>query len=604
MYNYETIFVSGNPDIYPLEYYDEHNKCFDGIVPEIYKEFSKEYSYRIVYIDHKDVDMRIEDLENSQADIISGISAYDDYVYGDTEEFFNIMTAKIDGEDLSFSIMVTDNASKDFKKDFTEYMNKVYENKDISHLIKEYSIQTQKNNDTLYSYATFYSVFIIIILIVIISSLIKKVAGLKKRAYLDNVTGINNYDYLLKNYTKKISEKERVLYNVIYIEPDTDTIYRMSNRNNVEDYFRHIAFVINNYTNDDNDIVIKLQNENFVIFKMIGNSEEIYNWIEKLITSIESFSSKFNKNYPSRAWAGIYELKNNDNDINEIIKKAKYSCYYAKNNHLSYSKCNMEIYNEFYEKNLLEDRIETGLLKNEFVPYMQFILESKTGKIKGAEIVSRWNHPYRGMIYPDKYIDIMEKNNYIQSLDFKMLEKACEILEKIYKEKPVDNDFFLTCNFSRYTISTEKFINTFNDIINKYSFPRESLLIEVNTARNLTGNTSIENVFSVKDIGVKVIMDDFGIGYMENSQTNFEKYDGYKIDKDIIEYIESENGRVIVNGFLSIFNHLGRISFAEGVDTFEKATILKNIGCNYIQGNYFYYPVPVEEAFNTLNITV
>ena len=599
----EIIFISANPDIYPLEYYDKVSGEYKGVIPDLFSEFCEEYYYKVVYLNHEGKDERLDDFKDSQADIVSGVSFYDEFKVSESDELYKVMTSDVDGEEFTVSILVTDRASKEFKDDFNEFMNLAYDNKYISSLLYKSRVNGQQATNKMSTYFGINMFFVFSIFVIIIILFINKIKKLKNNEYIDSETGLNNYYYLVDNYRNLISVNTRVLYYVIYIEPDTDTIYRISNRSSVEKYFKHIVAILDNYTNKD-DVVVKLTNDKFLVLKMAINYNEISAWMQTIMNAIQDFSEKYHENFQSRAWAGLYRLKKTDEDIDRFIEQAKYSCYYAKENNKDFAKCTSEIYDQYYKKNMLEERVKTGLNKNEFVPYMQFIVDAKTRTIKGAEILSRWKHPYVGILYPESYLDVMEKNNYIQYLDFAMLEDACQILESIYEN---DNDklknFFITCNFSKLTISSVDFEKLFTDIVRTYNFPHKALVIEVNALRNSIGPISTSNTHIIKEFGAQLVLDDFGTGYLEMGKYGFEKYDGIKTDKTIVRNIEHDSGKNLIHGFQTICKNMSIESYAEGVTNEEQCLILNEYGYDYIQGDYIYSPIPVEEAFDILGVS-
>ena len=596
----ETIFISGNPDLFPLEYYNKYKETYEGVVPSLMEEFSNNTTYEIVYIHHNGEDNREEDYKNNQADIISGISSKEKIYQESDEEKITLLTSIIDGDEYSFSLLLTNNVTDEFRNEFCSFMREASANNETAELIEKSSIQSQNNKDKLDNYFYINTLVILIIFIVTVFYFVKKIHKLKEKDLKDSLTGINNYEYLIQYYPKKITENIRVMYHAVYIEADTEIIYKIASRKEVDDYISYISNVLCNNTND-NDILARLSDDRLIVFKNLGNSNDIYKWTENIMSIIENYGHERKKYFPSKAWAGIYELKKDDDDLNEILKKTKYSCAYAKENALIYAKCNDEIYNMYYEKNKLEERIKNALINDEFIPYISFIKSTRTGMIEGCEVVSRWQHPYRGLLTPEHYIDLMEDNQLIQYLDYKMMENSCKILEKVYngREDSVIG-FFITCNFSRKTIFSPDFVGEFTEILSKYSFPHQSLIIEVNAIRNYSGSFETENDSIIKNTGVRLVRDDYGTDNIELTKMQFEQYDGIKLDKLLVAQAEDNCGKVLIKSTVNMCHEMNKVVFAEGVEDENIAEMLSNMEVDYIQGSYIYYSLPENVAFKVL----
>ena len=596
--NQEVIIVSGNPDLFPLEYCDSRTSGYNGVIPELYKKFSEESNYKIEYIDNGSTDRRIENYEDSQADIISGVVSDELIQAKEDESEIIIMYSTIDGVQYDFKIIISERASNAFKNEFTEFIKRESEEKEITNILETVSVKSERSKDMMGTYILFNTLAISILFVIVIAALINKIKKLKRREYMDSVTGINNFQYLQNNFAKKINDKTRILYHVVYIEPDIKTIYRIADRNEVEKFFKYIVGILYNHTNN-NDMVVKLTDDNFLVLKQADNKEDVFKWTETILTEIEEYTAKMNKNFISKAWAGIYSLSKKDTDLDSIIEKAKYSSEYARENNRVYAECNAEIYNMFEERTRLEDRIRTALFEDEFIPYVQFITDTKTGKIAGGEVVSRWQHPYRGLLLPEKYIEIMENNQYIQPLDFKMLEKACELLEYIYS-KNNRNDFFLACNISRKTLISYNFSKSLNELISNYHFPRNALVLEINAERHYTGDIGFVKDDILKNTNCRFTLDDFGTGHMAFIDINIENFDIIKIDKKLVNIINTDIGEKIIRGLINTSHDINKTVFAEGVDTQSIYDKLINLGCDFVQGKKVFYALPAAEAIKEL----
>ena len=126
--------------------------------------------------------------------------------------------------------------------------------------------------------------------------------------------------------------------------------------------------------------------------------------------------------------------------------------------------------------------------------YIQFFIEAKTLKIVGGEALSRWEHPQMGFLSPSRYISLLEADGRIGSLDLYILEKTCAFLEEL--DRNGIKDFFISCNFARKTFAAADFTGKCIDVIEKYSFERRMLALEV-TESQLIDSKEAENMLKI-----------------------------------------------------------------------------------------------------------
>ena len=254
-----------------------------------------------------------------------------------------------------------------------------------------------------------------------------------------------------------------------------------------------------------------------------------------------------------------------------------------------------DYYSAFENDKALVNDIEQGLKNDEFKMYLQFIVDNKTNHIVSAEALSRWERADGEIIFPGKYISVMEKAGIITKLDYYMFEKACK---KLSEWKGSDfGAFSISCNFTRSTISEEDFVAKLKDISDRYSFDRSQLIIEItedSIEKNL--DIAIKNIFRVKELGFSIALDDIGSGY--TSLVNLCEYpiDIVKIDREILLMANGERGKKLFCGIISLAHYLNLKVVCEGVETEEQNTLVYQSDCDFIQGWYYSKGLPEDKA--------
>ena len=241
---------------------------------------------------------------------------------------------------------------------------------------------------------------------------------------------------------------------------------------------------------------------------------------------------------------------------------------------------------------------EKGIKRGEFKIYMQFFVGARTHKVVGGEALSRWDHPKLGMLNPSRYISLLEASGRIGKLDFYILEKTCEFLEKL--DGCGVNDFFISCNFARKTFSSPDFAQRCIKIMKKYKFKRRLLVFEVTESQLIDSGEAgnmLKNIVDIRNYGAAVMFDDFGMGFSSYHDLQNYPMDGLKLDKELIDSIESENGRIIISALIDTGHKMGLAVLAEGVEKDRQIEILTELDCDVFQGFRFYVPLPEDEAY-------
>ncbi|MBP3626615.1 MAG: EAL domain-containing protein [Clostridia bacterium] len=230
--------------------------------------------------------------------------------------------------------------------------------------------------------------------------------------------------------------------------------------------------------------------------------------------------------------------------------------------------------------------IRKGFENQEFKMYLQFIVDSKEGKISSAETLSRWVNSSGEVVFPGTYIGIMEKSGLITRFDYYMFEKVCQKLSE-WKDSEL-SDVALSCNLTRITISEKDFSEKIEEISNKYDFDRSKLVIEI-TEDSIEKNLVVAmfNIIKIKKLGFRIALDDIGSGYTSLVSLCEYPIDVVKIDREILLLAATEKGKKLFLGIVSLAHYLNLKVVCEGVETEEQNKLVSESDCDYIQGWYY-----------------
>lgn len=416
----------------------------------------------------------------------------------------------------------------------------------------------------------------------------------------DYLTDLTNEIYFYKELKKKIdqideNENLAVLYLKIKNLDDLTNIvgYKKSN-----DFIKNFAKVIETcsleaenaslYRGDQFLILLTFENEN-------GDYSLLKQKLDNFKKTIKDFLYESRFDYLLSFNIGVSIFPEHAEDAEELLSKAHHSLLFSNLFDVPRDN-NCEIFNQaLFTKKLeyesLKESLEKAIDRKEFYLEFQPIVDSFTEEIATVEVLLRWKHPEMGLIPPDKFIPIAEKNGFIKDIGVWVLKQSFEFL-KSWTEKN-HRCPYMCVNFSSIELNDPNIIDKMEKIANLYSMPNN--FIEVEITERTFGNISVDELYRLKEIGFLITLDDFGTGY--SGLSYFEKFpiDILKIDKSFFDRIEKKKTRVIVEAITDVSHKLDTRVVAEGIETKEQLEIAKDLDCDYIQGYYFYKPMACEE---------
>lgn len=235
-----------------------------------------------------------------------------------------------------------------------------------------------------------------------------------------------------------------------------------------------------------------------------------------------------------------------------------------------------------------------ALAKGQFKLFLQPKVQISTGRIIGAEALTRWMHPEDGCIMPDRFVPLFESNGFVLKLDAYIWEQTCRFLraclDKGYPPIPI------SVNVSRLNFSISNLAARIIKLTEAYSIPHELLELEITETAFVSQKASLPfQMQSLRAAGFSLSMDDFGIGYSSLNTLRDLPFTSVKLDKDFVQG-ESENarGRIVAQRTIALAHDLGLSIVGEGVETIEQARFLLENGCDCAQGFYYARPVAAD----------
>ncbi|MGX8720315.1 MAG: putative bifunctional diguanylate cyclase/phosphodiesterase, partial [Eubacteriales bacterium] len=251
---------------------------------------------------------------------------------------------------------------------------------------------------------------------------------------------------------------------------------------------------------------------------------------------------------------------------------------------------------EIYEQRLLND-LSRALDEYQFEVYYQpkFDIQAEPPRLASAEALVRWRHPELGMIPPDEFIPLFEKNGQISLVDRYVWSEAARQVVRWREQYGITIP--VSVNLSRVDVFDPKLEKTLDEILQVNQLDHDSLKLEVTeSAYTENADQVIRVVESLRKKGYTVEMDDFGTGYSSLNMLSAMPIDVLKMDRAFVRNIEhSEKDIQLVALILDIARNLKVPVIAEGVETGKQVELLKELGCGLVQGYFFSRPLHASE---------
>lgn len=446
------------------------------------------------------------------------------------------------------------------------------------------------NSEQIINRAIYAVLFIILIFIAIIFYIIyikksneKEILSL---AYEDKVTHIGNQNKFYRECSKYLLDKPSLNYIIVYFDINN---FKMINDTFGYEFGDNLLITIAKALKEElteGEVYARLSSDYFAIFCDYKNGKN------KRIRKIDSIRNNIESNlsivFEISLCVGIYFVEEGEVDIQKAVNKANMARSVAKGKNINYAIYNEDVRNKLSEESMILDDIKIALVKNQFEVYYQPKFSLVTGEMIGSEALIRWNHPEHGFISPAVFIPIAEKSKLILKIGRFVFERVCNDLSEWKKQgkKIVP----VSINLSRVELYQPDIVKFINKTIQMYNLSSDLIEIEITETVAINELNILKNVLNeLRKYGFSISMDDFGTGYSSISCLRDMPIDILKLDKSFLNGIEhDERSRNIAKSIVSLAKSLDLVVIIEGVESKEQAELMKQFGCDLVQGFYLH----------------
>lgn len=344
---------------------------------------------------------------------------------------------------------------------------------------------------------------------------------------------------------------------------------------------------------DKNELICRDYKDRFILFLKCEDIDECNIRIKDILENIKNINVD-GETINLSLLCGIYKVETEYETIESCIEKARYS---IENLVATEEEIIVNIFDEKMRvQNELEIYIEEhqqeALDNHKFEVFYQPMYNLNTEKFDKCEALVRWKDEKYRYINTQTFIDVFERNGFINKLDFYVFN---EVIKDMVDFKKMGREIIkVSINLSRNHFFNKNFFNTYEDLINKNKIDTKYLEFEITESIILNNEMNINDVIKrIHAIGSTVSIDDFGSGFSNLGMLNHVDYDVIKLDKTLLY---GKNGfdsfsKKIIDMTIYLNKSLGKMVVCEGVEEKEEVDYLKYKCCDYIQGYYYSKPI-------------
>ena len=404
-------------------------------------------------------------------------------------------------------------------------------------------------------------------------------------------------DFTSMTRTKKQfchAAKQRGNRCVVYGSIVLDNYRKLHSAARAAEVFGDIRCILLSAFSNEAGMISRCGETNFIAFAPWG-AEDAKQQIERVQNEIGACLLTHNALNVVNVHLGFCVIFGTQVSFDEAVNRAKQACMLATQENRPFVEWNANDGKALTQKIKMENNIESEIDNNRFFLEYQPVLDAKTKKIVGAEVLSRLNSESDGVLNPGSFLSAVNSVGLSGKFDYYIFEKNCKWISN---DKQARERFQYTINFSRSTLCDPEFPQKITDIAEKYNLNASCLAVEILEDKHVTGDAHKqmrENLLALKEKGFSILLDDFGSGFTAFNDLQTLDVSIVKIDKSITQNATTVTGFIILRNMIQTAKDIGFETLCEGVETEVQERAAIKAGCDLLQGYYYYRPMPVAQ---------
>lgn len=419
---------------------------------------------------------------------------------------------------------------------------------------------------------------------------------LRYQEQFDTLTGIYIQNKFMSQTEKMLRENPDVDFMILHFDIYQFQVYNsVFGRKEGDRLLCHIADLLRKMSEHIECMTYcRIEADAFCICMPATDGESI----QKIMEYFQKDFQAYQRNYNILSNMGVFYIEDREASIPGMIDHARLASKECKGNYIyNYYIYTKKMGEDIQEAQKIVNDMEQAMKEEQFVLYLQPKYELSGYKLAGAEVLTRWITPDRGMVPPGKFIPVFEKNGLIMKLDYYIWEQSCKLIRS-WLDRGIE-PFPISINISRVSMYNPRIVEEIHELTVKYDIPARLFQLELTESAYTDNPETIKRAMrQLQKYGHTILMDDFGSGYSSLNVLKDISVDVLKLDMKFMSASGSENQKKsesIVANVIQMAKDLNLPVIAEGVEEKEQVKFLNSVGCEYVQGYYFAKPMPVEE---------
>jgi diguanylate cyclase len=341
----------------------------------------------------------------------------------------------------------------------------------------------------------------------------------------------------------------------------------------------------------ENDTVARLSGDEFaVLLPEVADLVALGAVAQKLHLALEAPFQVAGIDLDIEASIGLVLSGEHGDDATTLLQRADIAMYIAKSQHLRVFAYDRQADGHSPSKLLLLGELRHAITSGELVLHYQPKVSISTGELVAGEALVRWQHPTRGLIYPDEFIGAVEHTGLISPLTRYLLDTA---ITQARAWSVAGRPLPISVNLSAHNLLDDQLPDQIAALLVTHGVPAELLVLEVTESAIMTNPDRARRLLQrLHELGVRISIDDFGAGYTSLGQLKALPVSELKIDRSFITTIADDvDDQHIVGSIIDLGHNLGLTVVAEGVETPQALAALAGLGCDVAQGYYYSRPM-------------
>lgn len=583
-----SVYIAGNPAMAPFEFYDPQSHTYRGILPDLYQQISEETNISFQYVSPGIIDQQQRLVRNRQVELVSAHEPNEEF---QLNEQMNLYSYTKDGELHTVAISFTDSIPAEAATYIRQKISMLTADDMLDSILVHYTERPRISYalNLAFWFGGLAGCLVMILLLIYLRKKNRRQTALLLQT--DPLTELHNLVGLEDVINKKLSNDTKYFCYVACISAGPHTYQG----NDVTDTLqKQIANTLSSHI-VDNEFIAHLNDDTFAIAFCTPHEQAALRHMNELIHTLNVGFSSYGLSFHS----GICPLHLADLQIKKATNYAQHALLKAKSEHIDTFLVTTHFIrmNEYHLR--LRSTLSTALQNDEFVIYLQFILDTQTKKICGAEIFPRWQNPREGILKQEDFISDIQAANLLDQLDFQVLEKTCSLLE--YLSENFTASFWLSCNFSYDTISRADFWERFLAIVTPFNFDHQQLVLVVSADSLKQDNALVaKNIADCQQAGFRIAFDDWGSGYASLSDLCSYQLDIMKIDQGFFAKSVDQKRNILLKGLVELAHKMDYQILCEGIHNEEEQRCASLAGCDFVQSFLYSQALPVDVALEEL----